>query len=236
VIFAMKTSLPGDWMYGVKVGMYEGAERTFVRTPEDRAALAVTHALRRIDDAEALAAGKTLTPETAVRISDSFREFITAACKQIGVFAAESPDIAATLSSHAQSILAARGVILRSLSNDASHLVDAMQQAERDLSAAGHNSVQTIVSGRQTSKTKEYAERALTDAKKQVSVATSLLGSDAEKNTQLSAAADALAAAQTQYEAGKNGAAFELAERAWRQATVILLTERAVERYGIVIR
>ena len=50
---------------------------------------------------------------------------------------------------------------------------------------------------------------------------------------QLSAAADALATAEAQMKEGAYGTAFELAERAWRQAYVVTVSLRAAKMYGV---
>jgi hypothetical protein len=235
--WVITVSLPGDWAYAVKVGGIEKVEEYFAFTADAEARQAATFAERRVQEIEDLAYGKRLTPEIVSRLTKSFQGSVATVQMSIHDLSGSAPEKAAVISSHLQAVLSAHVSILRILTPDASVFIAAMEKAQVDLAAGSHNALQSIVAGRGTVITKGYALEAIADAKKQIDATKKMLTSTSAPDSalQLSVASDALASAELKLQANEYGAAFELSERAWRKATIILITEKAAAKFGIGI-
>jgi hypothetical protein len=72
--FAAQSSIPGDVLYPVKVGVNEKVETLLAVGAKEVATVTAKHALTRLSEAEALAAHGKLDAETKVKIEEHFYE------------------------------------------------------------------------------------------------------------------------------------------------------------------
>lgn len=236
--FAVASSLPGDRAYIVKVGVYEQIVGSFAVGSAPHMQLTAERAEKRVEEAEALAATQRLTSEAVSQLSGLFQTSIASMLAQIQERTSDSPESTATLSSQTQAVLAAHISVLRALTSDAPSFIEVLQKAQNDLALASHNAMQSIVSGRAMPETKVFAERAIAEAQERVEATSVLLKASSKNNDRalaFSVAVDALTSAERAFDEAAYGPAFELALRAWRQASTVLILERASLRYGMEI-
>jgi len=117
---AAQGSLPGDFLYPVKVSINESIEVALATTPVARAEVSAKVALRRVEEAEALAAKGTLTPETGEALAANFEEHAQDAHESAQEVEAEDPAAATELRTNLDSSLSAHGAILATLSGGTS--------------------------------------------------------------------------------------------------------------------
>lgn len=106
--YAAGGALPGDALYSVKIGVAEPIEGAMQFSPEAKATWHASVALRRVEEAETLAATGKLTPVTAATIESNFDSHADAATSLTNkAGSADSPqkeglsaDIAARLAAH----------------------------------------------------------------------------------------------------------------------------------------
>lgn len=109
VAFAAEGSLPGDWLYPLKVQVFEQVRGRFIFTPEEKAQWEAQRAMRRLEEAVWLAAHDDLTEANWVELHGNFVQHVVEAERQIDALAnagdnrtAEhlSADLDAYLSAH----------------------------------------------------------------------------------------------------------------------------------------
>lgn len=76
-MYAAQGALPGDPLYGVKISVNELILSALARTPEARARLESALAVRRLHEAEALAAQNELSAERRALLEERFRRHAT---------------------------------------------------------------------------------------------------------------------------------------------------------------
>lgn len=107
VAFAAEGSIPGDWLYPLKVDVFERVRGRFIFTPEERAQWEATRAMRRLEEAEWLAAHQDLTDETWLQLHGNFVQHVVEAEYYIGQLAdrgkrAAAADLSADLDAQLQ--------------------------------------------------------------------------------------------------------------------------------------
>lgn len=105
-------SLPGDFLYPVKVSINESVEVALATTPLARAEVSQKLAERRVEEAEALAARGTLTQEVGEELAASFDAHVEVAQENTEKVEAQDPDAAGELREKLSSRLSAHGSIL----------------------------------------------------------------------------------------------------------------------------
>lgn len=112
---AAQGALPGDFLYPVKVSVNEAVEVAFATTPKARAEVSAKQALRRVEEAEALAARGELDPQVGAELAADFESHADTAQKSAEAVAVEDPAAAESLRTKLSSSLAVHGAILATL-------------------------------------------------------------------------------------------------------------------------
>ena len=112
---AAQGSLPGDLLYPVKLSINETVEVALATTPVARAEVSAKVALRRVEEAETLAAKGTLTAETGQALAQSFETHAENAEASAQEVEAEDPAQALALRTTLESSLSAHSAILAAL-------------------------------------------------------------------------------------------------------------------------
>lgn len=118
VAYAAQDTLPGDTLYPLKVGVYEPVVSWFALTADAQASWDVDRALRRLEEAEQLAARSALTHDTLTDIERRFAEHVNLAHEGIVHLADNDAQKALTLSAELESHLQAHGSIIQMLDDD----------------------------------------------------------------------------------------------------------------------
>ncbi len=110
---AAESSLPGDVLYPVKIGVNENVRAGFTLTTRGKARWNMRRAERRLEEVEALIAGDILTQEKAGDNHVNFRTHVEAAKKEIAALRA-SGDISASaeVSTELEALLRAHASVL----------------------------------------------------------------------------------------------------------------------------
>ncbi len=112
---AAQGALPGDVLYPVKISVNEAVEVALATTPVARAEVSVKQAVRRVEEAEVLAARGELTEETGEKLATSFEAHAQNASELTEKVEAEDPAAAESLRTKLDSSLSAHGEILAML-------------------------------------------------------------------------------------------------------------------------
>lgn len=115
VTLAAEDTVPGDSMYAIKVHVSEPLSTLAALTPSAKAAVATTHAERRLMEAEILAARGSLDIAVAEDLSERFTESAEVATDHIKGLTDEDPEEATMASVELQSVLSAHGRILENI-------------------------------------------------------------------------------------------------------------------------
>lgn len=83
VAFAAEGSMPGDWLYALKVDVFEHVRGRFIFTPEEKAQWESSRAMRRLEEAEWMAAKEGLTEEMWMHLQDDFMQHVVEAERHI---------------------------------------------------------------------------------------------------------------------------------------------------------
>lgn len=118
VSFASENSLPGDLLYPVKVNVNEEVRAALLPTAEAKADWEATRAIRRLEEAEQLAAKGELNDAQQEQIEKKFEEHAEKSEARIAALEAGigSTTVAAEISSRMEGSLNAHGRILEKLS------------------------------------------------------------------------------------------------------------------------
>lgn len=137
--YAAQSTLPGDTLYPIKVNVYEPVVSWFTVTADAQASWNADRALRRLEEAEQLAARSALTHDTLTEIERRFAEHVNHAHVSIAELADDDADTAATLSAELESNLQAHGSIIQLLDDDGdaengvSRLLEQVESAGADI-------------------------------------------------------------------------------------------------------
>ena len=112
---AAQGALPGDVLYPVKISVNEAVEAALATTPVARAEVSVKHTVRRVEEAEVLAARGELTAETGEKLAATFEVHAQSASELADKVEAEDPAAAESLRTKLESSLSAHGEILAML-------------------------------------------------------------------------------------------------------------------------
>lgn len=136
---AAQGALPGDVLYPVKLSVNEAVEVALATTPVARAQVQAKQAVRRVEEAEVLAAQGELTPDTSAELAANFETHVQAAQALTDDVAQVDPDTGASLAADLGSSLAVHSAILATLGQDS---------AAADDHASGSESLATRVLAR----------------------------------------------------------------------------------------
>ena len=116
--YAAQGTLPGDALYPVKVNVYEPVVSWFAVTADAQAAWDSDLALRRLEEAEQLAAQSALTEDALTDIEKRFEKHVDTARATIEELADDDARMAAELGAELESHLQAHGTIIGMLDED----------------------------------------------------------------------------------------------------------------------
>lgn len=118
VSYAAENSLPGDWLYPVKINVNEKVAATLAVSAEDQARLQATQAARRLREAETLAANLRLDAENNAALQAAFEAHATAVRRNIALLAASQEAAAATdIGSDFEATLQAHAAVMQRLAD-----------------------------------------------------------------------------------------------------------------------
>lgn len=113
---AAENSVPGDLLYPVKIHVNEVVLQRFAVSAEDQARLQAKRAIRRLREAEALAAQHRLSEESTAQLQESFGMHARSVRRSIALMAASQDATAAsTVGNEFQASLEAHAVIMERL-------------------------------------------------------------------------------------------------------------------------
>ncbi|MDB5225246.1 MAG: hypothetical protein JWL87_198 [Candidatus Adlerbacteria bacterium] len=112
---AAQGSLPGDFLYPIKVSINETVEIALATTPVAKAEVSAKLAERRVEEAETLAAQGELTAETGHALAANFEVHAENAKTLAAEVEAEDPAAATELRTNLESSLSAHSAILATL-------------------------------------------------------------------------------------------------------------------------
>lgn len=115
---AAQGALPGDLLYPVKISVNEQVEVALARTGAQRADVAVRHAERRVNEAQALAASGRLTAEVAEDLAARLESQADLAVALADSLEREDPGSASEVKVRLFSSLAVNGAILATLGGE----------------------------------------------------------------------------------------------------------------------
>jgi hypothetical protein len=115
--FAAAGALPGDPLYGVKVSVIEPARVLLATTQKEKAALNVSIALTRVNEAERLAVKDKLTDAQGTEAQKGFDKSLGDAKATLAVLSEKDPEAAASLESSLDISLDAHEAVLTTLSS-----------------------------------------------------------------------------------------------------------------------
>lgn len=118
--YAAQGTLPGDALYPLKVNVYEPAVSRLAITAHAKASWDSDLALRRLEEAEQLAAQSALTDDALIEIERRFERHMDTARVNIEQLASDNAHRAATLGAELESSLQAHGTIIGMLDDDGS--------------------------------------------------------------------------------------------------------------------
>lgn len=118
VVYAGEGAVPGDLLYSVKVNVTEPVRVALARDEAVRADLEAWRALRRLEEAQALAVRDTLSPDRKERLEENFDAHATRVEDRVNRIAENDPVQAYELAGRFEASLAAHAAILASLDTD----------------------------------------------------------------------------------------------------------------------
>lgn len=110
--YAAESSLPGDFLYPLKVNVNEEVQAEFKTTAHAKAQWNAARAERRIREAEQLIAVGELTDETRARLMERFAQHLTESHEAVSRLRETDSDAAATLQTEIESDLASHADML----------------------------------------------------------------------------------------------------------------------------
>jgi hypothetical protein len=244
IAFAAEQSLPGDFLYGWKLGVNEQLRDALNVTAESQGNWFVRGLERRAEEAEALVASGQLTEKRQAQLEENFARFDRRSSELIARIGAAghhqtaaqlSSNVEAALSAH-QRILAAlnaqssgTGVFAGSVQTAASAAAAAREEHEASVTAGDHPNVQTAATGRQ-----HAVENKIREVEKFIARMKAKRGAaaTAEAEVKLAAAKTILADGKVKLAAGAYAEAFRLfqqAHRAAQQAKLFVKTKKEVQ-------
>jgi hypothetical protein len=113
---AAQGTLPGDFLYPVKLSINETIEVALASTPVARAEVSSKLAERRVEEAEALSAEGALTPEVGAELAANFDGHVEQVHLLVAEVETQDPARATQLRARLDSSLSAHGAILATLS------------------------------------------------------------------------------------------------------------------------
>ncbi len=235
--FAAQGALPGDALYGVKVNIEEPILGAFATSPEAQANWSAELASRRLSEAEQLAVLNKLTPERATTVSSGFdqaAETFDASVAQLSTSTSNAAAVA-TIASNMEATLAANTQVLNEISNAVPNTASALKPIianveERTVSLNSARTAMDVTAAQTNSDQVQLAaQTALGNAAAQITQAISNTA-DASSSAASSTASTQVAAAQAQYNSGKENldqgnyiAALESLQAASVEARVVQL-------------
>ncbi len=118
--FAAENSVPGDLLYPVKIHVNEVLMERLAVSSEDQARLQAKRAIRRLKEAESLAAAKRLDAESTATLQQAFGTHARNVRRSIALMAAaQDASTASTLGNEFQASLEAHASVIDRLANDA---------------------------------------------------------------------------------------------------------------------
>lgn len=245
---AAQGALPGDVLYPVKTEINEGVRGWFAVGTEAKAKLDADLAVRRLEEAEELAASGELTEELKARLEARFEERAERAENRIAELEAEGKsEAAAELSSRLEAALEAHEDILTSIDERAENIAsilarvrariesaaEAREEAEIRIRARVEADVETAAE-----RMKAVAEKRIADVRQFMEERRSRFGASAlaRAEAELELADEAVAEGEARLEAEAYGEALRLFQAAFRNAErahVILATSLRLSAPGI---
>ena len=252
ISYAAQGSLPGDWLYGVKVNINEPVQGALATSAQAKSDWAITVASTRLQEAATLAAEGKLSTSTQEDLKQNFDEHATVAAQIIAQQASTSPDTGATSAisfeaqlSEYQQVLAEVGQAKDVQTDTIASAVRSAQQtvgtirASAEARAAATSSAPglAIAASRMRDIAREQLTASLALSKSEDgSLATS---SAAQVAIQLSDASDTIAAGEQLLNASATPearGAFQSALSAAQKLNVFLQTSSAIhEKTGLTI-
>lgn len=255
--FAAESSLPGDALYKVKVGVNEEVRAALAVSDEAKAHLAADLAERRLEEAAMLAARGRLSAETQAEIEARFKTHLDKFEKSANKLTAKGrAKSAAELSSNLEASLKAHGQILNSFKLDAETdaktavqvktlpLVKAIQvglgtvertrvDAETEVSTEAKADVEAAAEGKLKAATNKIAEVRAQIERTRGSVSAS---TTAEAEARLKLAEEAVIKGKAKLEADAFAEAFASFDRAHRLAREAQILINGAQRFKIDIK
>jgi hypothetical protein len=224
--YASETALPGDWLYQLKVDIVEPVRGRLTSSSESRAAWESTRALRRLEEAEQLAAHNRLDEKTWTKLHGKFVEHVGATDRLIEDTEKKGKrEEAMSMRKNLEVYLGAHHSVITALGHNgdlpyiaaiAENVEKARNEAERKRKekemAAGNDSSDS-------SSRHANAEQAIRDARTEIeSIRRSAGTGNASVDLRLKQAEDSLIEADLQLNGGQSGAAHDGALSATRKA------------------
>jgi hypothetical protein len=117
VSYAAQNTLPGDWLYAIKVNVNEPLQGAFATSNAEKASWAMSVAGERVKEATALAAKGTLTGATEAELEASFSAHAQSATDAINAEASTSPEVGVEAAASYRAQLDEYGRILAQVSS-----------------------------------------------------------------------------------------------------------------------
>lgn len=144
--YAAESTVPGDFLYGVKLGVNEPVRAALASGVEAKASWHAEAAERRMKEAEILSAAGTLTGEIKTQLESNIEEHAVKVAEAVVAVEQEDPVAAADISSRFESSLAAHSALIAQLSinadkeenrREAGDFARSLKERERKLAFAG---------------------------------------------------------------------------------------------------
>lgn len=191
--YAAESALPGDVLYSIKIHVNEKVAEALAPSHSARAAVVAAHTLRRLQEAETLAAQGRLSASTSAQIRSAlqdtetdFDESVEAVARSPGGAAAAAADLQSglevTLASHARALTVIQATLPQSEASLTPILAAVMAHAERakearvEVDTAVAASTSPTEAGVVADKERKSAEKALSQVRLLVARTKKTLG------------------------------------------------------------
>jgi hypothetical protein len=252
VSYAAEGSLPGDALYPVKVAVNEEVRAAAAITPKAKAEWEAERAMRRLEEAERLAAKERLDAGVRAKLEQNFAAHAGRVAEKIVELEAKNDaEAAAEVGTRLEGSLAAHKAILSRLSGrvrgDVKEEVETLAESVREEAAAAgevRGRSEDKVVARADAKVAVAAEARLRAVGKVIADVQRLVvagsganaGTLADAKLRLSAAETAYADGRAKLEAGANAEAFALFQKAHKNAVEARSIIRSSGRIEVRVR
>ena len=219
---AAEYSLPGDFLYPVKIGVNEEARSVLSFTDEAKAEWELKRSDRRLEEAEKLASSGDFSGEARLKVEKNFERHAEKVNLRISKFESQGKtEAAANLSSNFEVSLKAHEQILSKLDGDEVDKFLPKLRQRQNIAAGQRRDAESKISGEKKADTKTAAEGKLRAAENKLAEVSAMQFSADNAdgaNARLNTAESILTDGKIKMEEGEYGKAFILFQSALRVA------------------